>query len=228
MSTSEAEARTQGRREAAPAAFLALLVLVTLAFVSWMKGWELLGLHWWIWLLVGIPAFLLTIDVSLTFSGAGLVRTRQAAVVLLGLLVLGNFVALAILVAALVTTSTHDLGGAQLLLTGFAIWASDVLVFGILFGELDSGGPIDRILSPGRAAPDFQFPQDENPHLAPADWTPRALDYAYVALTNGIAFSPTDTLPLSLRAKAMMGLESGISGVTVLLVAARAVNVLGT
>jgi hypothetical protein len=47
-------------------------------------------------------------------------------------------------------------------------------------------------------------------------------------LTNAIAFSPTDTMPLSLRAKALMGLESALSAVTVLLVAARAVNILGS
>jgi hypothetical protein len=53
-------------------------------------------------------------------------------------------------------------------------------------------------------------------------------DYLYVSLTNSIAFSPTDTMPLSLRAKALMGLESFVSAITVLLVAARAVNVLGS
>ena len=43
-----------------------------------------------------------------------------------------------------------------------------------------------------------------------------------------MAFSPTDTMPLTVRAKAIMGLESGLAAVTVLLVAARAVNVLGS
>jgi hypothetical protein len=47
-------------------------------------------------------------------------------------------------------------------------------------------------------------------------------------LTNSIAFSPTDTMPLTLGAKAMMGAESGISAITILLVAARAVNILGS
>jgi hypothetical protein len=56
----------------------------------------------------------------------------------------------------------------------------------------------------------------------------RVWDYAYVSLTNSIAFSPTDTMPLTLRAKAMMGAESAISAITILLVAARAVNILGS
>ena len=172
---SEAEARAQGRREAAPAAFVALLLLVVLAVVSWARGWELLGLPWWTWLILGVPALLLTIDVSLTFSGSGLVRTRRAALLLLGLLVLGNFIALAILVAGLVTMSTQDLSGGELLLTGFTIWSTDVIVFALLFWELDSGGPVARIRVAARATPDFQFPQDENPQLAPKGWSSAGL-----------------------------------------------------
>ena len=58
------------------------------------------------------------------------------------------------------------------------------------------------------------------------DWRPRYLDYLYVALTNGAAFSPTDAMPLTRQAKAMMGVQSIISMVTVIVVAARAVNIL--
>jgi hypothetical protein len=93
---------------------------------------------------------------------------------------------------------------------------------------LDAGGPAARIRAAARTQPDFQFPQDENPQLAAKNWSPQAWDYGYLALTNAIAFSPTDVMPLSLRAKATMGLESAISAIIVLLVAARAVNVLGS
>ena len=109
----------------------------------------MLGLSWWIWLLLGVPALLLTVDLSMTFGGGrGLVRSRRAALLLLGLLVLGNFVALSILVAGLVTTSTKNLGGGELLLTAFAIWSTDVIVFALLYWELDSGGPAARIRLP--------------------------------------------------------------------------------
>jgi hypothetical protein len=226
MPMSSDRARAEGRREAAPAAFLALLVLVLLALISWVKGWELLGLPWWTWLILALPTFLLAIDVSLTFTGRGLVRSREAAFLLLGLLVLGNFAALAILVGGLVSTSTRDLGGGELLLTAFAIWATDVIVFGLLFWELDAGGPAARIQAADRATPDFQFPQDENPELARDGWAPRLWDYFYVSLTNATAFSPTDSMPLTRPAKALMAAESMLSAVTVLLVAARAVNIL--
>jgi hypothetical protein len=225
---SEAVARAEGRREAAPAALVVVVVFGLLAVVSKVEDWALLGLPSWVWLLVAVPALLLTIDLFLARRGGGFVRSREAALWLLSVLVLGNLAALVILVAGLVTSNTTDLSGGELLLTGFAIWSTDTIVFGILFWELDEGGPIARMLAPERLRPDFQFPQDENPQLVREPWRPQAWDYLYVALTNAIAFSPTDTMPLSGRAKATMALESAISAVTVLLVAARAVNVLGS
>jgi len=225
MEMSEAEARAEGRREAAPVAFVALLVMLTLALVSWERHWELLGLPWWVWLIVGLPVFLLTIDLALSMRGVGLVRTRGTAIALLALLVLANFVALGILVAGLVTTSTDDLGGGELLLTAFAIYTTDVIVFGLLFWEVDAGGPAARLRLRERKPFDFLFPQDGQSDDRER-WRPQVWDYLYVSLTNSIAFSPTDTMPLTVRAKLVMGLESAISAVTILLVAARAVNVL--
>ena len=227
------EERARARREAAPAAVVVLLLFVGLAGVSRAKEWELGGLPWWIWLLVGAPALLLAIDLSLLkYRGRGLWSSRKVDLLLLGLLVLGNLTALALLVDGLVTAKSSDLSGGELLLTGFAIWAADVIVFGLAFWELDAEGPVARQDTP-RTPSYFQFPQDENrPHenrkLASDEWHPEVWDYLYVGLTNGIAFSPTDAMPLSHRAKAMMGLESALSAVTVLLVAARAVNILGS
>ncbi len=224
----EASTRAEGRREAAPAAILVLLAFVLLAVVSERKGWALLDFPWWTWLLVGIPAFLLAIDLVLARYGSGLVRSRGAALVLLAILVLANAGALGILVAGLISADTSELTGGELLLTAFAIWVTNVAVFGILFWELEAGGPVARQRARDRRPLDFQFPQDENAQLYDPGWRPKASDYLYVSLTNAIAFSPTDTMPVSTRAKATMGLESAISAVTILLVAARAVNVLGS
>jgi uncharacterized membrane protein len=226
MSADRASERAQSRREAAPAAALVLVAFILLSVVSQSLGWELVGLPWWIWLVLGIPALLLTIDLVLARRGKGLVQSRNAALVLLGLLAVGNFAALGILVAGLVTASTTDLTGGELLLTGFAIYTSDVVVFGLVFWELEAGGPVARRSAPERDAADFRFPQDDDQDTEV--WKPQVWDYLYVSLTNSIAFSPTDTMPLSLRAKGLMGLESFVSAVTVLLVAARAVNVLGS
>src|SRR6187431_66705 len=65
MSTRDTELRAEARREAAPAVTLVLVVLGALAFVSHAEGWELLGLPWWIWLALALPAFLLTVDLLL-------------------------------------------------------------------------------------------------------------------------------------------------------------------
>jgi hypothetical protein len=223
----EADTRAEGRREAAPAAFTAFVVIVVLALVTWRREWDLLGLPWWVWLLIALPALLLTIDLTLAYRGGGLVRSRRAAIVLLGMLVLGNLAALVILVAGLVTERRSDLGGGELLGTAFAIYTTNLIVFGLLFWELEAGGPGARRLASTRVARDFAFPQDDRGVTA-EDWRPSAWDYLYVSATNSIAFSPTDAMPLTIRAKAAMALEAFIGATIILLVTARAVNVLGS
>jgi hypothetical protein len=126
----------------------------------------------------------------------------------------------------LVTTRAADLGGGELLLTGFAIWSANVMVFALAFWEVDAGGPARRLRGPSRVATDFQFPQDQDAQPDDKVWQPQVWDYVYVSLTNSIAFSPTDTLPLTAPAKILMAAGSTLSAVTILLVAARAVNIL--
>ena len=215
------------RREAAPALALASTLLIVLAAVSGTEGWQLLYLAWWSWLVPAASAVVLMLDLLLGVRGPTLAGSRMVAVSLLAVLVGGNLVALVSLVAGVVTTSTRDLSGGELLLTAAVIWATNVVAFGLLFWEIADAGPVARTGDP-RAHPDFEFPQDEDSELAPPGWAPHAWDYLYVSLTNSIAFSPTDAMPLTWRAKGLMALGSTISVVTVLLVGARAVNVLGT
>jgi hypothetical protein len=131
-----------------------------------------------------------------------------------------------VLVASLVAHSASHITGAQLLFSGGVVWLTNAVAFGLAFWELDCGGPVARVLATAPRRPDFQFPQDENPQLARQGWAPRLWDYFYVSLTNATAFSPTDSMPLTRPAKALMAAESTLSAVTVLLVAARAVNIL--
>jgi hypothetical protein len=104
------------------------------------------------------------------------------------------------------------------------IWSTNVIAFGLWYWGLDRGGPVKR-LQPDSPSPDFQFPQMENPQLVAPGWYPELVDYIYVSFTNSIAFSPTDAMPLTRRAKLLMLFESAISAITILLVAARAVNI---
>ena len=224
--TSIETTRAEVRREAAPLAVVLFLVFVALAVLSLSQGWALVGFPWWAWLILGLPALVLVIDLVVARRGAGLVRSRQTALVLLFCLAAGNVGALCVILIGLMTTSTSDLGGGELLATGFAIYLADLIVFALIFWELDDGGPFARRAVGRRRVVDFRFPQDEEGGAG--EWRPQVWDYLYVSVTNAIAFSPTDTMPFSLRAKAVMGLESVISATTVLLVAARAVNVLGS
>ncbi|HET8968638.1 MAG TPA: hypothetical protein VFN06_04355, partial [Gaiellaceae bacterium] len=153
--------------------------------------------------------------------------TRVAALVLLVVIVLGNLVGVAFLVAALVETKNDDLTGGQLLVTAAAIWIANVIVFGLCYWDIDDGGPFERARRE-RSTPDFRFPQDETPEVAPPGWRPRVWDYIFVALTSASAFSPTDTMPLTLKAKLLVGVEEIVSLVLIVLVTARAVSVLGT
>ncbi len=127
------------------------------------------------------------------------------------------------LLAALAGSDAGSLSAGELLAHGAVVWLTNIITFGLLFWMLDEGGPRVRA-ERGRHDPDFQFPQDASRR---SDWSPRLSDYLYVSLTNAIAVSPTDTMPLTRRAKGLMAVESLISYAVVILVVARAVNVLG-
>ncbi len=196
-----------------------------LAIVDKTQGWDIIDLPWWAWLLLAAPALILMAllgAVPLAELSPG--RVRNAGFVLLGLLVASDAFAVGVLLAALVGSSAARLSAGDLLAHGMVVWLSNLVTFGLLFWQLDAGGPRLRA-EQGRSDPDFQFPQDM---AGRAGWNSRLSDYLYVSLTNAIAVSPTDTMPLTRRAKGLMAIESLISYTVVILVVARAVNVLGS
>jgi hypothetical protein len=159
---------------------------------------------------------------------------RSLSLTLATLLSLANAWAAAALVNQLVrgngTGNPHSVldSPAPLLVTGGAIWLTNVIVFALWYWEFDQGGPVARALAAAKRPPDFLFPQMTlgDPHLVPKDWEAAFTDYLYLAFTNATAFSPTDTMPLSRWAKMAMTLQSAVSLVTAALVIARAVNIL--
>ncbi len=227
MAGADHEARYEVRREAASAVVIAVTALTALALLSLRNDWVLVELPWWSWLLLAVPGLVLCVDLWLGARRIGFAGTRMAALFLLVLIVLGNLVGVAFLVAALVETKSGDLSGGQLLVTAAAIWVANIIVFGLCYWDIDDGGPFERARHE-RSTPDFRFPQDETPEVAPPDWRPRVWDYIFVALTSASAFSPTDTMPLTLKAKLLIGVEEVVSLVLIVLVTARAVSVLGT
>lgn len=122
---------------------------------------------------------------------------------------------------------TGDVGDdvAVLLGSGGAIYITNIIAFGIWYWLLDRGGPAAR-LTGDQDVPDFLFPQMSDPDHAPPDWRPMFIDYLYVAFTNSVAFSPTDTMPLARWAKLMMAVQSLVAVTTIALVFTRAVSLL--
>jgi uncharacterized membrane protein len=150
-------------------------------------------------------------------------RRRAFALGVIGLVSLTTIVSLARLVHYLI--SGGQIGGERLIVSGAVLWLTNVLLFAVWYWEFDGGGPVMRLLHPGTA--DFLFAQMDSPEHAPEHWRPGFVDYLYLSLTNSMAFSPTDTLPLTGSAKVLMGIQSVTALMTIGLVVARAVNILG-
>ncbi len=178
------------------------------------------------WLVPSVEAVLLLalVVVAPTRASTRSRARRRLALTVIGLVSLTNVVSLALLVHYLINGGKA--GGHQLILSGLVLWITNVLLFAVWYWEMDRGGPVARFLDRD-ALPDSQFPQMENPKLAPTGWRPGFVDYLYTSLTNATAFSPTDTMPLTQTAKIVMGVQGVAALVTVGLVVARAVNILG-
>ena len=152
-------------------------------------------------------------------------RVRALSITLIALLVPTTLWCTTQLIVQLIRGGPATSSGGALLAAGGIVWLSNCLSFGLLYWELDSGGPAVR--AHGLPAhPDFAFPQQLNPELAPEHWRPRFVDYMYLGFTSATAFSPTDAMPLRAWNKLAMMAQSAISLALLGLVIARAVNVL--
>lgn len=128
-----------------------------------------------------------------------------------------------VLVDDLISAASVSQHAGELLAIGGTVWLGNIYAFSLLFWLTESGGPVARAAQTNPR--DFAFTQHQNPDLdAKGDWRPQYLDYLHLAFTNATAFSPTDVLPLSHRAKFMMLLQSTVSLALVALVIARSVN----
>jgi hypothetical protein len=138
----------------------------------------------------------------------------------------GNLMVLRELVVDMLRRSAA-VDGLHLLSSSIAVWATNVLMFSLLYWQLDRGGPTLRV-SARPDPPDWVFPSDQAPPEAvPPGWRPQFVDYLFLGFSTATAFSTTDALPVTGRAKLAMMAESSISLVTLVVVAARAINILG-
>ena len=148
---------------------------------------------------------------------------RLAAVLLLGLISVVNVSGLVYVLNSLVTHHAA-LTGERLLASAITIFATNIIVFGLWYWEIDSPG-LTRIRW-SKHDKDFQFSQQDI-GAEFVDWQPQFGDYLYLSITNAVNFAPADVRPLTLQAKALMAIQSLISVFTLALVIARSVSILG-
>jgi hypothetical protein len=152
---------------------------------------------------------------------------RTVTLLVVAFMIASTLAALVYLVVAMMTRSS-ELSGLQLLTSSVAAWVANVLMFALLYWQIDRGGPGPRANGAG-PRPDLYFSQEgAPPEVLPPEWGPTFVDYLYLAFSTATAFSATDTMPVTARAKMAMMLESAISLVTIVVVAARAINVIGS
>lgn len=193
------------------------------------------------WLRIGVVAVGVLLEVPVVVLNPRRVdrETRWSRLLSIGqvlLLLLGNQVALVIVLGTLVSAGNGQ--GPAILVATLQVWFTNVIAYALAFWELDRGGPVSRRVRPRSQLPraDFRFPQDEDDdsvHEVAAGsskvsgWVAAFVDYLYFSLSNSMAFSPTDVMPLTTRAKALMAAQAFAAFVILALVIARAVSLFG-
>ena len=150
---------------------------------------------------------------------------------ILGVLTVGMLWGVGSLVMGLVQ---HKAQAADLLRAAAVLWTTNVIVFASWYWRLDAGGPNARERRDAHTEGAFLFPQMTFAAPTATDvtiaqdegWRPHFVDYLFVAFNTSTAFSPTDAPVLSKWAKLAMMMQAIISFTTVVLIAARAVNIL--
>jgi len=153
----------------------------------------------------------------------GAILRRNFSLLLIALISLANGASMILVANDLIKGSSIQ--GRQLIFAAFAIFVTNIIIFSLWYWEIDSPGLTG--IRKHDDDPKFQFPQMAINIPETKDWEPSYFDYLYLSTTNASAFSPTDALPMTHGAKLLMGLQAFISLLTVVLVTARAVNILG-
>jgi hypothetical protein len=154
------------------------------------------------------------------------IARRINAVLLIAITSIANAYSLSMVASQLLKGVHATTNGKELILVALNIYLTNIIIFGLWYWEVDGGGPGERARI-AKYEQDFLFPQHQNETYKHPEWKPTFVDYLYVSATNAMAFSPTDTMPLSRRAKILMLLQATVSLVAIALVAARAINILG-
>jgi hypothetical protein len=180
---------------------------------------------WWVPYLVVFAVLLPMAAVTFTKADAFWLLVERRMIMLFAALYIINTAAELADMIGIITLHPPETRQISLLSSSLVIWVTNVLSFSLVYWQIDAGGPSAR----GKrmnARPDWLFPQAATPEASASEWTPTFLDYLFLGYNTATAFSPTDAAPLTGRAKMLMMLESAISLLTLVIVAARAINVL--
>ena len=183
-----------------------------------------------VWIPYILFAMVLIPMIAVQFSGGKAAWLRVERVTTLIFVVAGAAITLVGLfsVINLVLGGSTELSGEELLSSSLVAWVTNVLMFSLLYWQIDRGSPEARVRRTG-SRPDWAFPQEEasEDNVGPG-WHPTYIDYLFLSFSTATAFSTTDTVPMKSRAKLLMMLEAAISLVTITAVASRAINILGS
>jgi hypothetical protein len=153
---------------------------------------------------------------------------RRAATVVVALfaviVTLGLFLSVLYMVLSL-TGFKQGTDGMKLLWDGLTIWGMNIAIFAVWYWLIDGSGPLIRN-SPESTRRDFLFPLQANPQPGYANWHPAPMDYLFLSFTTSTAFSPTDVIPLSHRAKGFMAVQAVLAVITNTMVVARAIGII--
>ena len=202
----------------------ALSILVVLGLVAVLPH-HVQVLPVWVSRVAALAMLVSMTAVTLTTANALWLRIERTMIMLFAAAYVANTIVELADMIGIITLHPPATRSVSLLSSSLAIWVTNVLTFSLLYWQIDRGGPC-ALVSGVRTKPDWLFPQAAASEDVPLDWRPMFLDYLSLGFNTATAFSPTDVLPLTRRAKMLMMLESTISLLTLVIVAARAVNVL--
>jgi uncharacterized membrane protein len=204
-----------------PAIALIVYIALNVALRLWLPNEGAVRVPWL------VPAVEAVLLVVLLLSDPGNLakyhrKLRRVVLTLVVVLVVAALWATVLLVYDLVKGIGVTQSATRLLASGALIWLGNNLSFALLYWLMDSGGPLAR--SQHEIPIDFAFTQQMSPELSPEGWRPVFLDYLHLGFTNATAFSPTDVMPLTHRAKYTMLVQSTVALALFGLIVARAVN----
>ena len=146
---------------------------------------------------------------------------RPIVLIMIGVITLAEVVSTLHLVSIMPRGAIDPTG---LLRDAALIWVINVVTFALWYWEIDGGGPLIRKANPHEPE-DFLFPQQARGQ-SEKEWSPRFIDYLFLAFNQSTAFSPTDTAVLSRRAKVLVMIQAAISLIVAAVLIARAINTL--